>query len=333
MKYIYDIYGILKIKSDIELSLNNSFTPTLDYFLTDENIGDRDADLLITCKKSKEIHGLDTYNRISNGLYYSSDRAHLLSVLKFFNISVCWKIKNLLERTSELEFNKMYQFFSKFIKIPISSVYPLCLLIRNILQLKLLLKQGTFLVGSSIIADDKCFIFTGTYGSGKTSMVLNLMKNDNVNFLSDDLMILYNNSLYGIPSLISYRQHNFGLFCSHGYLDPLQEFKGRVKTVFNKKGRCEVYFLETSSKQSVNRISICEGIKKMQSINNIIHSYFCERLLSYIPFLHNDYSIISTQKKQFDILSEFFMNSKFFILSGNLIQNYKKIKDKLLTTK
>jgi len=320
MSYIYNIHNILSIKSSIELSLANSFTPPFDCFRINRDL--EEYDLIISDNEHKKDWST-RYQKIAHGLFYSKEEDMIISDLCFFGLRMVWSIRNLFKKNTELRFNKFYNFFSKINKLPISAVYPLCLLIRNILQIKLLLKGATFIVGSAATFGKKGIIFAGIYGSGKTTTILNFMKYSQIKYLSNDLMIVSKDMLYGFPSLIPYRKYHFDLISYHGFLNPLEEFQGRILSSF--KDNFDIYFLEISPAKFIKELPHEEGITKLCYFNNRIHSYFGERALSSISYLYKEYSLLNMQKKQWEILSNFFKDAHFYIISGKNSMDYIEI--------
>lgn len=74
----------------------------------------------------------------------------------------------------------------------------------NICQLALLKKECSLIHSATISKNDKAVIFTGTAGAGKTSMLLELLNDPNVNYMSEDFGIVSSSGFaYFNPKTIS----------------------------------------------------------------------------------------------------------------------------------
>lgn len=315
MKYKYNFYNILSVGSNFDLSY---IVLPLDCFKVDEGCKNYDLTIKMVKCRTFETSG---YQQIAHRLYYSKEEDRIISALRLFGIKFCWEIKNLMRDKTELLFSKSYMLFFKHIfQFPISTVYQVNILIKMIMQVKLLLKNSTFLVCGAVALDKQGVIFTGTCGSGKTTAVLNFMDNFHSKYISDDIMILSNNVAYSFPSPLRIRKYNLGTTCFNKFINPAQEYGDRFLESF--KGDFDVYFLERSSSNYIKEISNTEGINKLCNINNRILSYFNERLLASSAYIYEDFSLLYMQKKQLDILSDFFKETKFHIICATHIDDY-----------
>ena len=77
----------------------------------------------------------------------------------------------------------------------------------NVYQLSLLKKNFSFIHGSSFQKDQNGFLLTGTGGSGKTSIGMELLKQKGIKYLSEDFAIIGSdgNSYYNPKSISLYR--------------------------------------------------------------------------------------------------------------------------------
>lgn len=305
MSYAYNIHNIFQISSDVDLKL--------DYFKTYELA--RKYDLSI---KLIKYEGLEKkyYQQIASGLYYSTENDSIFSDLRIFGIRIYWELKNILNKNTELRISKSYDFISKYIMLfQIASVHRLESLFRMILQIKLLMNNGTFLIGSATTYKEKCIIFSGTHGTGKTTAVLSFIRHFNSFFLSDDHMILFNNAIYNYPTLIKQRKYNLDFVSFSKYTNPINMFKDRLKE--SVSADYDIYFLEKSRKRFLQEIDKEDRIEKLTNINNKAIQYFNERLFSSLPYFYNELSLLNLQKRQNDILSSFFENAKFYKISAD----------------
>jgi len=313
MNYKYNLHNILSIKSDINLGIN--------CLEVSEDLGK--YDLIIKEAKYKSIDK-SKYQQISHGLYYLKEEESIASELNILGIKIIWEVKNILKENTELRYSHSYWFASKyFLKVPISSAHRFLPLIKMIIQIKLLLKNYSFLAGGAVALKNRGVIFTGISASGKTTTLINFMNNFAAKFISDDLLILSKDEAYSYPSTIPIRRYNFAFISFNKLINPLEKFKGKVLTSI--KSTFDIYFLEKSSSRYIKNISRSEGINKLCNLNNKVLLYFHERVLSSFPYLYEELSLLNLQEKQLGILSEFFQDANFYIMSASDINDYTKM--------
>lgn len=308
--YKYRLHDILSIKSDIDLAL--------DYFKVEGDL--KSYNLIIKLVKYENLDN-KRYQQISHGLYYSREEDCLTSSLKVLGIGVSWEIRNLLKENTEVRLSRSYKFISDYLlHVPFSSVYSIRHFIRMLIQVKLLLRNSTFLMGSMGVLDKKGIIFAGATGSGKTTVILHLMNSFPARYLCDDTVILSEGTAYSFPSRMMVRKYGFGSFIFNNYVDPVEKFKNRILDSF--KGDFDIYILERSSSKYIRKISNREGINKLCNINNKLLLYSKERILSSAPYVYDDLSLFNMQRKQKDILTTFFKDANFHIICAMDPRNY-----------
>lgn len=306
----YNLHDIIRVKSDIDLRLN--------YFQCGES--SKEADLII---KTVDYRPIDKkkYQQVASGLYYSKAANSIVSNMSILGLKVSWEIRNILSPGTELRVSKSYRFLSKYILVfPVSSVHNLIGLFHMILQIKMLLKNYSFLTGGCAILNGKSIIFTGTGGSGKTLTTINFVEAYDADFMSDDFLIINKDSFYSYPTPLKFRKFNLDFVSYSTFINPVKKFKEKVKD--QAKGECDIYFLELSASQFIKDISAAEGIRKLCNLNNRALLYFNERILSFLPYIYGDLSLLSLQKKQFEILTDSLKKARFFIISSPNTADY-----------
>ncbi len=312
MSFDYNIHNLIKISSDFELSDANRVSPAFDCFKCKIDQGEHD--ILIRNKKF-ELNELKDCNRLAHGLYYSNPDKTMISRLSVLGVDVCWGIKDLFGKTTTLYYNRpFYLLTKKLLTLPVSFYQPLFLLIRNLIQVKLMQKGASFIIGSAVNRGDGGSIFTGTTGSGKTTTMLACMEDAESTFVTNDLMIVSGKKVFGFPSDILYRKFSIGILSRHELIRPEQIFGNRLTSEI--KGDCSIYFLERGQTSKISRIDFEDGINKLIYISNRIHPYFAERTLSAFSYLYDKFSILSTQGLLKDILMSNLIGAKFFILTS-----------------
>jgi len=315
----YNLHNIIRIKSDIELELG--------YFKCEEF--SEEADLIVSIVEYKPIDN-KRYQRVAYGLYYSEAEKSIISNISIFGMRVSWEIRNILSVGTELRVSKSYIFLSRYFPFfPISSFIGLVALIRMVLQIKLILKNYSFLVGSCAVLNGKNIIFTGTQTSGKTLSIINFVETYGADFMSDDHIIVDNNSFYCYLNPLRLRKFHLHFFSYTTFVDPSEKFKGKIRN--QTKGDCDIYFIELSASQFIKEISAAEGVKKLCSLNNRALLHFKERILSFLAYIYGELSLFDLQKKQFEILTDSLKNARFFIISAPNTADYTHMLQKKYT--
>ena len=158
-------------------------------------------------------------------------------------------------------------------------------------------------MGSVAVLYNRGVIFSGMSGSAnkKTTILQGFMQGPHVKYLSDDLMIAHQGRVYGIPSLIPTRKHTFSFLRDPKvFMDPFKKYKGRV--IDYSEGDFDVFLLVKSHLNKLKRISHEEGINKLSALNNKIHPFSNERVVSCCPFVHAELSFDRFFRKQKSIL-------------------------------
>lgn len=309
MSHIYNIHNVLSIKSDADLNIRAS----------EQEREAETYDLIVRQVERKPVMK-NGYRRISEGLYYSKTDDEIFSNIDIFGFNIYWGIQNLLGETTELVFNKAYRRFVNHIRFPVSSIHRLHPLIKMVMQIKLLQKQRSFLIGASVSINGRGIIFTGASAAGKTTTVMNVVKHLGAMFHSDDMSLITARGIFNYPSNLYLRKYPKGIFSFKGIMDPEIHFNGRITTSIPKD--CHIFFLEQSVEKQIREICFLEGVEKACNINNKMFLYFSERILSSIPYVYNDLSLLSLQNLQKDVLSTHLKDARFFILSAETPNDY-----------
>ena len=327
MKFRYNFYDVLTLRSNVDLS----------YIALPVSCVRADNDMPrwdLTVRLSSSSHfNTKAYHQLAYGLYYSPPQDVIVSVLRIFGTKIWWGIRNLLGENTELFFNKNFWILCRYvIQVPFSSICQVSLIVKAILQIKLLLKGHTLLTGAAISMDNRGIIFAGTSGSGKTTTMLAALKHFRSRFISEDIMFLVKNKMYCFPSPIKNQKYShhfttlvytiFHIFPYHirKYENPCDRFEGRFSESY--EGPTDVIFLERSRHKSIDAIQPLDGLNKLCSLNNRVFWYAVERVLASSSYIYDDTSLLNLQKKQFEVLSKYLGNAAFKILRGNNTQDY-----------
>lgn len=216
-----------------------------------------------------------------------------------------------------------------------SEIFLMDDIIEPLIGFKLAQKGYSLVHASSIVIDDNGFIFIGGPGSGKTSIILNSIRNSNA-FLSDEISILSNNNMiYSFPLPIRIYNHNL-INNSHVYerLTLPEIFKIKIKyliyllsvkyiklpqhvkaeKLFDKIGKKSfMYSLVLLSKTTKNKIKLIVDIDKEEFVKRLmwINKYQFRRFSEYLSAYSSCYPKSKTA-------------SYWQILEKNLSESVKK---------
>jgi len=176
----YDVHGIIRMKSNIDLSLVDR---RLSYFRVEET--EPDVTVYITkdfkVNIDKAIRLTPNLFGIENGkwIYYKKSLAH-------FKLKLL--IKKLLDKT-EIVATRSYL----RMHLRIGRITPLWEIIPFIMDIKLLSEGYTFIHGACLSKEGKGFLLCAFPDTGKTlTTLLSLKKEHNFSYLSDDITIIDN---------------------------------------------------------------------------------------------------------------------------------------------
>lgn len=142
--------------------------------------------------KSLEIDKLDKYNYFyavkgEKKIYYERNI--------FFNLKLRYSIE-IHDNSINIIANKNYY---KFIKYKFMNLHSLDYILSDIATSMLLLNGYATLHCSSVKIGEKTMVFFAPPGTGKTITVINLCRNNNAKFISEDIAITDGNDIYSIP--------------------------------------------------------------------------------------------------------------------------------------
>jgi len=179
------------VEPDIELNLDsdsffNSYQPT--------HYSGKDT---MNFNKSEYYVGYLEYLDYIVKHPFTSEKLSLYIQLKHQSIS--FRTKKKILSLKKVEFSNLNRLIKSFILS--YAVF------WNVYQLSLLKKNFSFIHGSSFQKNENGFLLTGTGGSGKTSIGMELLKQKGIKYLSEDFAIIGSdgNSYYNPKSISLYR--------------------------------------------------------------------------------------------------------------------------------
>ena len=188
----------------------------------------------------------------------------------------------------------------------------------NIFQLALLKKNCSFIHGAIVEKNGSANVFTGTGGSGKTSLAMQLLKSKNAKYLSEDFGIISSNGIayFNPKSLSLYRsdieQGNSFVANAIKSLSPEMKRKWKILTTISSKNQLlkippldlfdqnkinnsskitKIFFLirENCDSITMNKISIDElservtqaSLVELKSLSEVLRRILANSPLSY----------------------------------------------------
>jgi hypothetical protein len=326
MQFRYNFYDLLTVRSNLDLSyivMPTEFVRAAD---------DCERWDLTVRQVPTQVFDPRGCRQIAYGLHFDSRADFLFSRINVFGVKICWGIRHLLGGETQLLFNHPFWLLCRyFLQVPFSSICQVSLIVKALLQLKLLLKGHTFLSGAAVKIDGTGIVFSGISGAGKTTALLNFLAAFRARFVSEDILFLANRRMYCFPSPIKKSKNSFGfttLFYTlyhilpyhlFRYENPHRQYAGRFAAVCN--GPEDIFFLERSPDKTITTLSDQAGLLKLSSLNNRVFLYFYERVLAAAAYIYPEMSLADLQRRQATILTEQLGTARFHVIRAERPQD------------
>lgn len=322
----YNIHNLLTIVSDF-----NCYIPS--YFKTPSELNNPDI-ILHRKKVNVDKESKSTVTTIAPNLYLQHDLQLVASCYNLASIKARWALRNLVNQPTEVYLSSSYTKISKkILKIPISTVFPADSYVQMIMHIKFLLKDHTFLIGASFQPNDSnsAILISSMGGMGKTTTLLNSLKNVNGNFLSDDMVIINKNGIvYSYPKPIRIRQLKVGPLSVEKYLPPDNVIG--ASSIINSSRIGTVCILERGKKNEIKPINRKEAESKLLAITRKLLPYYIERTVLAYSYMDASFNLIKIMQKEVEIIRNFIKHSNPYILRCNYqdSNSYTKLLKELL---
>lgn len=333
IRYFYNFHDILKIRSNIDLRFNyfrvNSCDYDFDLFLV--------KDFKIKSNSLKKL-GMNYFGEENNEKIYFRD--------KIFSLTREAMLKDLSGKT-KLYINKAYY----LTKLP-TDLYNF---LDRALQIKFLTKGFTLLHSACISHKNEGILITAFADTGKTLSVLQLLKYNSFDYLSDDLIIIdKEGNAYCLPRLVNYRslkkaeylngKSNYkfylgGLRTKIAELPYLAAYIGTIdakdiyKTINIKIKRkikvMKVFFLE-NDKNECKKIDRDTAFKKIYLINRVEFGDFPPLILKYF-YLNSKLNLNNFVKIEKNLIKNVIYNSDCYQICNNNPKMFSKMIYNVLT--
>lgn len=169
----------------------------------------------------------------------------------------------------------------------------------------LLQRKLSALHGSSIVVNNKCLVFTGASGTGK-STICNLLTNKGFQFLADDISVLYMNEK-GIPMVQPAYPHQ--RLCGD-IATNFQSSTDRLQTSIENDGKILYYIPDSFINKPIPLAAIIELSPKHECVVSIKELTGTEKLKSFIENIFC-----------FAFLQQAGINQKLFMDAFNIVKD------------
>lgn len=321
----YSIHDILNINTNVKGLLPESF-------LDPKKVQGKNHDLSII--KDNHFPISNSLTTIGPALFYDETDNSIITKFSFMGIESKIKLKNLSSQNTVIYFNQSYSTISKHIlKIPISSLYPINHLIKLVIQIKLLQKNHSFLIGAGLKIGKHKIIISGFGNMGKTQTTLKLLeKTDTAQFLSEDTLITDGKTVFSYPQKMRIRKGKNLILNREKHLSSDSLIKNKSIKSFAPS---HIFILERNNKEKFFSISKRETYHKISSINKKTNPYLSERLILATQYVNSKFDLDKLISKENTIIKSLTSRSKGVILqtNNNFVPNYSQLLQSCLKIK
>ncbi len=211
-------------------------------------------------------------------------------------------------------------------------------LAKNILQIKLLQNNLALLHASAVTSEKYGIVITAWSGFGKTPLLVKILKNFKLNYVSDELTIVSEDGiLYPLPRNFK-EEYSKKLKIPEKFLPIILRIPGikKVKTLVqdfkprsietNEKRIKFCVILQLSEKNCIQTLSKNDALEKILQILEESMSILKHKLIKYYFYL-NELSYNKFIKKRENVIKNFLKSVKCFEIYGkNTEEHYRQLK-------
>jgi len=215
IKEYYNIHNLLSFY--IEANNNkfriNDIDFPYNYFQSKKKLADIELRLKRFTPSNKDCYLLGKTYHVKKNYFYCKDNSK----------NSKWEI--------EIKFNDLktqinyYGKLKGFENIFYPNLFPQELLLKPMIEIKLLQKSCILLHAGGVSKHGECIIFVGRGSSHKTSIILDLIRNGGYNYLADDQIIIKNKSVYSYPIHIAQFSYMYEYMQNEKYKNILEKIK------------------------------------------------------------------------------------------------------------
>lgn len=328
----YSIHNILKVKTNIEVSIP-------DYFLIKERgiEGDFNPDIEIIRENFDVIRPKEGVAKSRNYFYWTERSALIIDyAAPFMNTKL---IIDDLGGKTKIKFTES---LSRFGRIDPPSI-------NSILDIKLTLKDFALLHGGCLNYNGRCLLFIASRDIGKTSTVLSLLDEEKIKFMSDDLTIISRRGeAYAYPEKVSIspytltgkvlppysriirsrlaKSHFLSLLLGRFFNLELVERREVPRNLIEDKGKIsKVFILKGGVKdERIEQIDHADVVRKIISATLGLINPTKEYLLNFYSYIL-DFSLYDLLAEKKKIIEEAIKNAECFEVRSNNVGRYSEM--------
>ncbi len=281
----YNIHDLIKIKiiRNKKLDLFKDLNLKYSFFEADDV---EDPDIVLNIGEftpsNEDCFFVDHKYYVKNNYFYCKDAAGMIG----------WEVEiiGFEEGKTVVNFNSTINGLQKIV---MRDLLPQNLILAPLLEYKLFQKNCLLLHAGAVSLDNKGFLFVGRGGSLKTTLIMNLVRNHNFSFLSDDTVLVCENKIYSFPThLLEFEFRKNKLQNEHmNFVHRLQ----LLKYLLNKNNSKDVDFLVKNSvecshvyfiSKTTNSNIQYKKLNKEQMCTKIVLNNMIEKV--QVPFMGTD---------------------------------------------
>ncbi|MCP3955327.1 MAG: hypothetical protein GY697_24365, partial [Desulfobacterales bacterium] len=204
MTFAYNFHDLLTLRSNVDLAY---IVLPADFIRPSPSCDQWDLSVWKVPNSRFDSSGC---RQIAYGLHYNPRTDFLFSKINMLGVEVAWGIRNLLGTETELIFNGAFWRLCRYIlQVPLSSVCQVSLIVKALLQLKLLFKGHTLISGAAAELNGRGIVFAGLSGAGKTTTLLNFLEAFPARYVSEDVFFLADRRMRSFPNPIKKARFGF----------------------------------------------------------------------------------------------------------------------------
>ncbi len=330
-EYCYDLHGVLKIASNIDI---RSFAPFTGICQSGNLLSVRiDNDRNISSDTARMTGLRSYYIENEDGVYLKHGWSNSL-------MHASLSLKGLAYQDTILKVNSIFAHMAKYI----DRRYELKEILESLICVKLLQKEFTLLHSACVANSSGGVLIAAFANTGKTRATMVLCKNKGFNFLSDDYTVINNKGdAFSFPSECDLSMDTYKelahvpigmqsklklelksrlLKCDPGFFEPVVKVPiDKIlprESILNFAPIRYIVFLEKGVDNCVEEIDKDSAIQKLTSINNLEIPWNSHPLVCAYAYFNGDLDLDALKRRQHNLISNLVNKAeKCFVVRSN----------------
>lgn len=245
------------------------------------------------------------YDRLSFYNYYGRFKSNIVSYERnfIFGENAIFTISDILSKKIKINFTEK---FRKWTISRLSKMNTIGNYLSDITTLRLLQDNILSFHGAAFEINNKGYVVTGFPDTGKSYTILKLLENNNINFMSEDILLLdKENYILGVPFtqtiekrkklniINSYKSRLYNYVYKDNYIkSDVFEALNLTKSRFTSRCKLNTIFFLLRGKNKIRRLEDSEkNYNILRDLNNLEFSYWRNDLILTYLFFQKDMSI------------------------------------------